>query len=175
MGVNILVCGTPGTGKSTLIERVKQSELVKNNKFEFINLSKFAIENDCTSGYDQDLETHVIDEDKLDQIMEPLLKDTTRSNMIECIEPDLVPMANINCIFVCRTNNTILYDRLKARGYNEKKISENIQAEIFQTILDEARECLGGDDDKVIELISDQQDDIEKNVEIVLSKLDELL
>ena len=43
-------------------------------------------------------------------------------------------------VLVLRCNNTLLWDRLQARGYKGKKLEENLQAEIFQTILDEAKE-----------------------------------
>ena len=33
-----------------------------------------------------------------------------------------------------------LYDRLKARGYSEKKITKNVECEIFQAIVEEARD-----------------------------------
>ena len=36
-----------------------------------------------------------------------------------------------------RTNNTVLYDRLKARGYEDKKITENIECEILDVSKDE--------------------------------------
>jgi len=37
-------------------------------------------------------------------------------------------------------DNTVLYERLEKRGYEEKKISENVQCEIMQVIAEEARE-----------------------------------
>ena len=36
-----------------------------------------------------------------------------------------------------RCNNTELYDRLQARGYNEKKITENIECEILDVLKEE--------------------------------------
>ena len=35
-------------------------------------------------------------------------------------------------IILLRCNNTDLYDRLKARNYSEKKITENIECEILE-------------------------------------------
>ena len=40
-------------------------------------------------------------------------------------------------VVLLRTNNTVLYDRLKARGYEEKKITENIECEILDVSKDE--------------------------------------
>lgn len=41
-----------------------------------------------------------------------------------------------------RTNNTVLFDRLKGRGYNEKKITENIECEILDVSKDEVERYL---------------------------------
>ena len=39
-------------------------------------------------------------------------------------------------VVVClRTDNTVLYDRLQARGYAQNKITENVTCEIMQVIL----------------------------------------
>ena len=43
-------------------------------------------------------------------------------------------------VVVLMTDNTVLYERLEKRGYEEKKISENVQCEIMQVIAEEARE-----------------------------------
>ena len=43
-------------------------------------------------------------------------------------------------VIVLTTDNTILYERLEKRGYEPKKISENVQCEIMAVIVEEARE-----------------------------------
>jgi adenylate kinase len=165
--LNIVVCGTPGTGKSSLIEKVKHELL--NEKFNFINLSKFAIDNSCTLEYDDELGSHVVDEDKLVELLEQELRKGQQRNVIECIHGDVLPSDLVELVFVCRTNNTILYDRLKERGYNEKKVSNNMEAEIFQTILDEVRECF--QESSIVELVNDEPEDLDKNAKIFLEKV----
>lgn len=64
---------------------------------------------------------------------------------------------------VIRCDSTILYDRLTARGYAEKKLEENMDAEIMEVLLEEARESY--DEEIVVELRSDNAEDIENNVE----------
>lgn len=51
------------------------------------------------------------------------------------------------------------------RGYAQEKISNNIQCEIFQTILDEAKESYK--EDIVHELVSNVPEELERNVEII--------
>lgn len=51
------------------------------------------------------------------------------------------------------------------RGYAGKKLMDNVQCEIFQTILEEARESY--DLSIVHELRSDYPEDLERNIEII--------
>ena len=64
---------------------------------------------------------------------------------------------------VLRTDSTKLYDRLKARSYPEKKLQENLDSEIMEVLLEEARE--GFDAEIVVELRSDEVGDVQSNVE----------
>lgn len=160
----VVICGTPGTGKTSLIEKIRP-EL---EEFHFINLSKFAIEHECIEEYDDKLDTQVIDEDKLLDQLESELKEK-KLNVIECIHPDMLTNDLISQVFVCRTNNTLLYDRLKERNYNDDKISNNVQAEIFQTILDEARAVC--EESMLIELENNQLDDLDKNAKLVVARI----
>lgn len=53
---------------------------------------------------------------------------------------DFFPERWFDFVIVLRCNNTILYDRLKARDYSEKKIRNNLECEIFNILLEEAVE-----------------------------------
>ena len=43
-------------------------------------------------------------------------------------------------VVVLTCDNTVLYDRLQARNYRDNKIQENVECEIMQVVLEEARE-----------------------------------
>lgn len=62
-----------------------------------------------------------------------------------------------------RTDSSNLYDRLQARHYPEKKLQENIDSEIMEVLLEEARGSY--DEEIVVELQSNGTEDIEVNVE----------
>lgn len=64
---------------------------------------------------------------------------------------------------VVRCNSTILYDRLQARGYDGAKLEENMDAEIMEVLLQEARDAY--DEEIVVELQSDDADQIDENLE----------
>jgi len=73
------------------------------------------------------------------------------------------PSDGLTLFFVLRTDNTVLYDRLVGRGYSGKKLEDNVQCEIFQTVLDEARESYSTN--IVFELPSNTSADMESNLE----------
>lgn len=56
-----------------------------------------------------------------------------------------------------------VYYLSSSRGYSGKKLTENVECEIFQTILEEARESYRKE--IVHELKSDTPDDMETNLE----------
>ena len=62
--------------------------------------------------------------------------------------------------------NNHFYEPLSlCRGYSANKISQNVQCEIFQTILEEARESYNGS--IVHELTSNLPEDLEQNIDVI--------
>jgi adenylate kinase len=78
---------------------------------------------------------------------------------------DLFPERWIDLVIVLRCDSTLLYDRLTARGYKGKKLEENMDSEIMQVLLDEARESYK--EEIVVELKSESNEDVEGNLERV--------
>jgi len=157
---NILICGTPGTGKSSLASRVASD--AGNGELSYINLSKYALDHNLVDGWDEVLNCAIFDEDKVLDHLEPRLLSADGGLILDYHSGEFLPEAAIDLVVVLRTDNTVLYDRLKARGYPEAKISNNLECEIFQTILDEAREAFPGTD-KVLELVSDTPEEQTNN------------
>ena len=61
----------------------------------------------------------------------------------------------------------VLHDRLTARGYSDEKVQENLDAEIFGVVAEEARESW--EEGQVVELKSEEAEDVEENAERILS------
>ncbi len=78
---------------------------------------------------------------------------------------DLFPRRWIDLVVVLRTDSTILYDRLQARHYPNTKIQENLDSEIMEVLLAEARESY--DAEIVLELRSDKAEDMDTNLEVL--------
>merc|ERR1712241_1475471 len=153
-GPNILVTGTPGTGKSTLCRR-----LVDGNTLKWINVGDFATQAGCLGEWDERYDCHELDEDKLIDELEDIMAEG--NVVVEHHVTDIFPERWFDAVFVLRTDNTQIFDRLKTRNYNQKKLDDNVQCEIFQTILDEARESYKPE--IVHEIRSDVLEDVETN------------
>jgi len=152
---NILITGTPGTGKSSLAEEV--ATIMSMNHIDVGSLIKEKMLHD---GKDEEFDAYLINEDKVCDELE----DTMRmgNNIVDFHSCDFFPERWFDLIVVLRTDNSILYPRLEKRGYSLKKISENIECEIMQVILDEARSSYK--EDLVWQLKSDTIQEMEENV-----------
>jgi len=102
-----------------------------------------------------------VDEDRLLDCIENDLEEG--GQIIDWHACDLFPPSLIDLVCVVRCDNAALYDRLKARGYGEKKLQENMDCEIMEVLLQEARDAY--DEQIVVELHSEKTGDIDANVE----------
>ncbi|PON62325.1 P-loop containing nucleoside triphosphate hydrolase [Parasponia andersonii] len=115
---NILVTGTPGTGKTTT-----SSALAEATQLRHVSVGDLVKEKNLHDGWDDELDCYVINED------------------LVCDE---------------------LEDSMEGGGYSESKLSNNIECEIFQVLLEEAKESYT--ENIVMALKSDNIEDITRNV-----------
>jgi adenylate kinase len=130
----ILITGSPCTGKSELAKR-----LAEKIDARVINITEYVEENNLSDGYDEEKDCMIVDEERLAESFSQLLDKHKKENLI--IEGHLahfIKEADI-CI-VLRCDIEKLYKRLKARGYKENKVKDNVEAEIFGVCEEEARE-----------------------------------
>lgn len=76
---------------------------------------------------------------------------------------DLFPKSWIDLVVVLRVDSATLYDRLKARNYPEAKLQENLDSELMDVLIQEAREAY--DEEIVIELQSTSSEEMDENVD----------
>ncbi|CAD6439663.1 b7c8b421-31ee-4218-a7a9-8dcb563c8a21 [Sclerotinia trifoliorum] len=153
---NIIITGTPGVGKTTHCE-----QLAENTGLKHLSVNDVVKEKGCHEGWDDELKTWIVDEDKLLDEIEDEVKQG--GYIIDWHACELFPKSWIDLVVVLRVDSTLLYDRLKARNYPEAKLQENLDAEIMEVLLEEARESY--DEEIVVELRSDTSDEVESNVE----------
>lgn len=66
-------------------------------------------------------------------------------------------------MLVLTADTQVLYDRLVARGYSEKKVQENMECEIMQVVQESAVESY---DKNIVQILpSNSIEDLESNVE----------
>lgn len=131
-----------------------------------VNVGKFAEENKCYEGRDDELDTNILDEDKLLDLLEVTFQQAAASGkgiVADFHVCEIFPERWFDLVLVLRASTENLFDRLTARGYSEKKRSENMEAEIMQVILDEARQSYA--EEIVHELQSNTVEDLQSNVQ----------
>jgi len=162
---NLLISGTPGTGKTTLCKKIAEKY---KGQIEVVNIGEFAKENGFLGDFDEDYQCPELDEDRVVDHLETRMSDpaSVTTMVIDHHGTEFFPERWFDAVFVLRTDNTILYDRLNSRGYTGKKLEDNMQCEIFQTILDEARESYR--EEIVHELQSQTECDLESNAERIV-------
>lgn len=129
-------------------------DLVKENKFY--------------DGRDEELDSYYLDEDKVLDHMETLFKecdDEGTGIICDYHACELFPERWFDLVLVLRTNTTVLFDRLAKRDYSEKKRAENLECEIMQVVLDEAKEAY--EQEVVHEVQSNTIEEMEANIDRV--------
>ncbi|KIO23179.1 hypothetical protein M407DRAFT_244879 [Tulasnella calospora MUT 4182] len=159
---NIVITGTPGTGKSTHAQLLVDASPVP---LRHLNVSEIAKEKKLYENYDEEWQTYIVDEDKVLDELEPLTD--AGGLVIDWHTCDVFPERWVDLVVVLRCDHTLLWDRLEKRGYSLKKIQENNESEIMQTVLDDAKESYA--EEIVVELRSDSTEDLESNVDRIVS------
>ncbi|MBI2665226.1 AAA family ATPase [Candidatus Woesearchaeota archaeon] len=130
----IIITGTPGTGKSTLA--VKLARLLK---FQRINLHDFYSE--MSVGYDRKNKCYDVNINKFISLVKKLKKENKKGLILDSHIAHLLPKQLVDlCVVIICPNLKILEARLKKRKYSSHKIRDNLDAEIFQICLNEAKE-----------------------------------
>lgn len=107
------------------------------------------------------------DEDLVVDFLEPHMQ--KGGIILEFHSSDFFPQRWFDIIVLLRCNNTQLYDRLAQRGYNEKKITVNIECEIMEVTSEEVYDSY--DHDKIMELQNSVESDVQKNMEILFEAI----
>ncbi|RWR74822.1 adenylate kinase isoenzyme 6 [Cinnamomum micranthum f. kanehirae] len=152
---NILVTGTPGTGKTTTCSLVAEATELRH-----INVSELVKQKNLHDGWDDEFHCHVINEDLVCDELEDIMEEG--GNIVDYHGCDFFPERWFDRVVVLQTDNSVLYDRLASRGYMGPKLTNNIECEIFQVLLEEAKTSYP--EDIVMALQSDCVDDISRNV-----------
>lgn len=153
---NILVTGTPGTGKTTTCELVAQATGLRH-----INVGDLVKSEELHSGWDDEFNCWIIDEDKVCDYLEDII--ANGGCIVDYHGCDFFPERWFDLVVVLQTENSVLWERLERRGYSDNKIRENVQCEIMHVIVEEARESYR--EEIVHVLSSNSVEEMEKHVD----------
>lgn len=130
----IAITGSPGVGKSTLAkfltEKLGYDRLDLHHHYKRISIS-----------YDRSKQSYDVDYRKFESLVKEKLKQAKKGLVIDSHISHLLPRKMVDlCVVLICSDLRKLEKRLKARKYPQKKIRENLDAEIFQVCLMEAKE-----------------------------------
>ncbi|KAL0230248.1 hypothetical protein PCE1_003809 [Barthelona sp. PCE] len=161
--MNIYITGTPGVGKTTLAELVAE-----NTGLELLSIKEAIFENKLYDSYDSEADTYDVDDEVLFEFFNDKLEE--RKYIMDhhsCfLDPDF-----LDIVVVLRTEHDILGKRLQARNYPHSKVIENLEAEMFDVCQEEAEDIYEGSNTKVVVLQSNNDEDMDNNVEIICNML----
>jgi adenylate kinase len=130
----IVISGSVGSGKTTLAKK-----LSRNLKFEYLDVKKEIKKNKISEGYDKKRECEIVDINKLNKFLIERIK-KSGDLVIDSIFSHYLPKKYVDLCIITTCDIKILRDRLKKRGYSSKKVDENVEVEIFDSFIIEAKE-----------------------------------
>jgi adenylate kinase len=123
--VLVALTGTPGTGKTSV------GRLLEARGYAVLDLDKIAKDEGLITGRDEARETDEVDVAAMqERIRIPAKVAFLRSHYSH--------LMSVNVAIVLRCRPSVLRERLRARGWSEEKIRENVEAEAIDVITQEA-------------------------------------
>ena len=163
----ILVTGTPGVGKTTVAHK-----LASRLDARYIGITDIVKNGNLITGRDDSRATLIADTEKVSKHLQKILNDSEDKSVI--IEGhyaiDVVQEKDVDTVFVLRRDPAELKYTLEKRGYEEKKIWENLAAEILDVCLYDAVSACGVDNVCEIDVTGETVDAVVNNMIQVLKK-----
>ncbi len=160
----IVLMGTPGVGKTSIA-----SSLASRIHARYINLGTLAKTNGYILGNDPERDSLIVDIKRLSEHLKEVVLGLNCDVIIEeHYAHEVVPKNLIRIAFVLRRNPIILEKILTERGFDRRKVLENVAAEILDVCLFDAIKTYG-------KKLVCEIDVARKSVEEVVSELIEML
>ena len=127
----IFITGTPGTGKTTVSDILKEQL-----KIELVEINKLVEDEKLFTGYDEEWGYKIVDIPFLCQALNDMISKSEEDLLIEGHLSHFCDGADV--VVVLRAAPNILRKRLQSKGFKESKIRENITAEALDICAYEA-------------------------------------
>lgn len=131
----IVVSGSVGTGKTRFAKN-----LAKKKKYKYLSLTEFIKKNKLTESYDRKRKTYDVNIEKLNKHLINYISNSRESLIIDGHLSHYLPKKYVDLCYICKTDLKTLKKRLEKRKYSKLKIQENLECEIFDVCLNEAKE-----------------------------------
>jgi len=125
--VRVAVTGTPGTGKTTAVERLESDHHIG---LSVVHLNEVIREEGLTTGHDEERDSAIADLDAVADYLEGKEDVLVESHLAHHVDADRV--------VVLRCHPEQLHDRLSERGEAAAKADENAESEALDVVLTEA-------------------------------------
>jgi len=161
----ILVTGTPGVGK-TSVSRSLASKLGA----VYVSLAELVERERLISGVDKARGTLIADTDRVSKRMQEIIKSCECDVVVDGhYAVDVVPSKDVQMVFVLRRDPSELKSVMESRGFRERKIGENLVAEILDVCLWDAVSACGPDKVCEIDVSGKRTEEVVKDIILILN------
>jgi len=162
----ILITGTPGVGK-TAVSQFLASKL----KAIHIDLTKLVKQEKLTSGVDKARKTLIADMKKVSERVQDIIKSYEQDIIIDGhYSMNVLPAKNVHLAFVLRRDPEELKKTMEDRGFKNRKLWENLAAEILDVCLWDAVRACGADKVCEIDVTSKTIEEVAEEIVAVLEE-----
>ena len=157
-----IITGTPGVGKSSV-----SKALASRIGAKVVSIGELVEREHLYTEWDNVRETFIADMEAVSRRISQIIDSAKGDLIIEGhYAVHVVPPEKVSLVFVLRKNPKDLKEILEGRGYNQRKVRENLAAEILDVCLFDAVSICGVE--KVCEINTDSKSPSEIAREILL-------
>jgi adenylate kinase len=127
----VALTGTPGVGKTSV------SYVLQDKGFKNVDLNKVAVKESFIVGVDKERNSKILDLDRLNDYVKNRYKS---KDVVFLVGHFSHLLKNVDRVIVLRCHPDELRKRLSEKKWVEKKIKENLEAEVLDVILCESLE-----------------------------------
>jgi len=161
----ILIVGTPGVGK-TAVSKLLASKM----DAMYVNLADLVKREKLIFSVDKVRGTLIADVDRISKRIREILESSGRDVVVDGhYAMDVVSAKDVHLVFVLRRNPDELEKTLESRGFREKKLWENLAAEILDVCLWDAISACGSEKVCEIDVSHKEVEDVVKEILSVLN------